>query len=224
MLSPTTLNLNDAIADLLKILPRLVGEDIDLAFVPAKRASLVYADRAQIEQVLMNLIVNARDAMPEGGKITIELKHQKLENREYRRRRGIIPANVMLAVSDTGCGMDAATQARVFEPFFTTKREGEGTGLGLATVYGIVKQSGGHISMGSEPAHGTVFKVYFPARADKNQVNQLPVAARRPSKGETVLVVEDEINLRKMIALPGPATSWISCVEATRGENMRWHW
>jgi PAS domain S-box-containing protein len=219
VLSPTTLNLNDAIADLLKILPRLVGEDIDLAFVPAKRASLVYADRAQIEQVLMNLIVNARDAMPDGGKITIELKHQKLENRDTRRRRGMIPGEyVMLAVSDTGCGMDAATQARVFEPFFTTKREGKGTGLGLATVYGIVKQSGGHISLYSEPAHGTVFKVYFPARAGKNQVNQLPVAARRPSMGETVLVVEDEIDLRKMIVRALERVGY-RVLEATGGEQ-----
>ena len=200
VLSPATLNLNDVVGDFSKMLPRLLGEDIDLAFIPSPQHALVYADRGQVEQVLMNLVVNARDAMPDGGKITIEIKLEKLEQRYARRRRGVIAGEyVMLAVTDTGRGMDAATQARIFEPFFTTKEEGKGTGLGLATAYGIVKQSGGHIVVYSEPGQGSTFKVYFPATAISRRPQQELVANTRLARGETVLVVEDESDLRTMI-------------------------
>jgi PAS domain S-box-containing protein len=200
VLSPVTLNLNQVVSDLSRILPRLLGEDVDLVFVPGEKLASVYADRGQVEQVLMNLIVNSRDAMPRGGKITLETKNQKLDEK-YTRRRGAIPGEyVMLAVTDTGCGMDAATMARIFEPFFTTKEEGKGTGLGLATAYGIVTQSGGHISVYSEPGQGTTFKVYFPAVSASKDSEKETTAASHVSRGETILVIEDEENVRDMTA------------------------
>jgi len=200
VLSPTALNLNTVVSDLSKILPRLIGEDIDLAFMPGEGLNSVYADRGQVEQVLMNLIVNARDAMPEGGKVTLETRNEKLDEKNARRRRGMLPGEyVMLAVTDTGCGMDAETQARMFEPFFTTKEEGKGTGLGLATVYGIVKQSGGHISVYSEPGRGTTFKVYLPAASAGKEKEGNTFSPNRLPRAETVMVVEDENDLRNMI-------------------------
>lgn len=200
VLTPTTLNLNNVISDLSKMLPRLIGEDVDLAFVPGEHLSSVYADRGQVEQVLMNLIVNARDAMPEGGKITVETRNKKLDEKYTRHRRGVIPGEyVMLAVTDTGTGMDTETKARIFEPFFTTKEEGKGTGLGLATVYGIVKQSGGHIAVYSEPGQGTTFKVYFPATSAEKKLDRQPAPVPYHANGETILVVEDEDDLRNMI-------------------------
>ncbi len=200
VLTPTTLNLNTVVSDLSKILPRLIGEDVDLAFAPGDRLHSVYADRGQVEQVLMNLIVNARDAMPEGGKVTLETRNEKLDEKNARRRRGMLPGEyVMLAVTDTGCGMDAETQARMFEPFFTTKEEGKGTGLGLATVYGIVKQSGGHISVYTEPGRGTTFKVYLPAATPGKEKEGNTFSPNRLPRAETIMVVEDENDLRNMI-------------------------
>jgi PAS domain S-box-containing protein len=200
VLMPATMDLNVVVADMSKILPRLIGEDIDLAFVPGTQLASIYADRGQLEQVLLNLIVNSRDAMPEGGKITIETRNEGLDEKYTRRRRGIVPGEyVMLAVTDTGCGMDQATQARMFEPFFTTKEEGKGTGLGLATVYGIVKQSGGHISVYSEPERGTTFKVYFPATSTVRESEQPGTSHNRLPRAETILVIEDENDLRHMI-------------------------
>ncbi len=199
VLTPTTLNLNTVISDFSKMLPRVLGEDIDLAFIPGKRLASAYADRGQVEQVLMNLIVNARDAMPEGGKITVETRNEKLDEKYIRHRRDVIPGEyVMLAVTDSGCGMDAATQARIFEPFFTTK-EGKGSGLGLATAYGIVKQSGGHIAVYSEPGKGTAFKVFFPATSPARKTEKELISSARASRGEIILVVEDEDDLRRMI-------------------------
>src|SRR5205807_8162355 len=197
VLTPATLDLNRVVSDLTKILPRLIGEDVDLAFVPGRPLASVYADRGQVEQVLMNLVVNARDAMPSGGKITLETGNKKLSEKYSRSRRGVIPGEyVMLAVTDTGCGMDDATQARIFEPFFTTKEEGKGTGLGLATVYGIVKQSGGHISVYSEPGRGSTFKVYLPPTDEvpacvRSAARPALPAAPPPGEGPTVLLVED---------------------------------
>jgi signal transduction histidine kinase/ActR/RegA family two-component response regulator len=200
VLTPTTLNLNSVISDLSKLLPRLIGEDVDLAFIPGDHLSSIYADRGQVEQVLMNLMVNARDAMPEGGKITVETRNKHLDEKYTRHRRGVVPGEyVMLAVTDTGSGMDAATKARIFEPFFTTKEEGKGTGLGLATVYGIVKQSGGHVTVYSEPGQGTAFKVYFPATSAGKKPDREPAATPYRAHGETLLVVEDENDLRNMI-------------------------
>jgi PAS domain S-box-containing protein len=200
VLTPATLDLNRVVSDLSKILPRLIGEDVDLAFVPGGPLASVYADRGQVEQVVMNLVVNSRDAMPKGGKITLETANRKLDGKYARHRRGVIPGEyVMLAVTDTGCGMDEATKTRLFEPFFTTKEEGKGTGLGLATVYGIVKQSGGHISVYSEPDQGTTFQVYFPATSIPQLPEREVALPNYTAHGETILVVEDETDLRKMI-------------------------
>ncbi len=200
VLTPTMLNLNTVISDFSKMLPRVLGEDIDMAFIPGKRLASAYADRGQVEQVLMNLIVNARDAMPEGGKITVETKNEKLDEKYIRHRRDVIPGEyVMLAVTDTGCGMDAGTQARIFEPFFTTKGENKGSGLGLATAYGIVKQSGGHITVYSEPGQGTTFKVFFPATSSERKAEKELLVSARASRGGIILVVEDEDDLRRLI-------------------------
>jgi two-component system, cell cycle sensor histidine kinase and response regulator CckA len=158
----------------------------------------VRADPAQIEQVIVNLVVNARDAMPEGGRITISTANVVLD--ELALGGGAAGSFVMLAVSDTGCGMDALTQSHAFEPFFTTKAQGKGTGLGLATVYGIMKQSDGHTAMDSAPGRGTTLRLYFP-RVDA-PVEERPAAAPEPSRRgtETILVVEDEAALRELVA------------------------
>lgn len=218
MLSPTTLNLNTVVADLSRILPRLLGEDVDLVFVPENALCSVCADRGQVEQVLMNLVVNARDAMPSGGKITIETTNETLDEK-YTRPRGVTPGDyVMLAVTDTGCGMDAATKARVFEPFFTTKEEGKGTGLGLATAYGIVKQSGGHIAVYSELNRGTTFKVYFPATSIVPSGEKEHVVPEYRPRGETILVVEDDDTVRDMIVQALERRGY-KVVQATSGEE-----
>lgn len=218
VLTPTTLSLNTVVADLSKILPRLLGEDVDLAFVPDQRLASICADRGQLEQVLMNLVVNSRDAMPDGGKITIETRTEVLDEK-YTRPRNVVPGEyVMLAVTDTGCGMDAATQARIFEPFFTTKEEGKGTGLGLATAYGIVKQSGGHIAVYSEPGQGTTFKVYFPIASSSTRTEQEHVTGSHEPHGETILVVEDEENVRDMIVQALRRKAY-NVMEASCGED-----
>ena len=163
VIQPVLLNLNALILNLEKMLKRLIGEDIDLATLLAPNLGLIKADPAQIEQVLMNLMVNARDAMPKGGQITIETHQAVIEEADRDTRQGATPGTyVTMSVSDTGCGMDPTTRARIFEPFFTTKEVGKGTGLGLATVYGIVKQSEGFIEVYSEPGQGSTFKVYLP--------------------------------------------------------------
>jgi PAS domain S-box-containing protein len=200
MLAPRIVNLNDVATENIKMLTRMIGEDIDLVMVPSPNLWPVRADAGQIEQVIMNLAVNARDAMPSGGKLTIETSNVSLDE-DYARIHAPLPAGdyVMVAISDTGNGMDNETQSHIFEPFFTTKGT-KGTGLGLSTVYGIVKQSGGYIWVHSEVGRGTTFKIYLPRVASPGET-AMPVAApveyRKVEPGtETILLVEDEANLR----------------------------
>jgi CheY-like chemotaxis protein len=181
-------------------LRRLLGEDIDLAVRSREGLGRVRADPGQIEQVILNLAINARDAMPRGGRLTIETGNIELDETYARHRAEVRPGpHVMLAVTDTGVGMDAATLARLFEPFFTTKEPGTGTGLGLATVYGIVKQSGGHIAAYSEAGRGATFKVYLPRVETALEAGERVPAAMPPALGsETVLLVEDEPDVREL--------------------------
>jgi two-component system, cell cycle sensor histidine kinase and response regulator CckA len=189
------LDLNVVVADLDRMLRRLIGEHIALATVLAPNLSRVRADPSQVEQVVVNLVVNARDAMPDGGRLTIETANVDLDEGWAEEHLGAVAGPyAMLAVTDTGTGMDAAVRAHLFEPFFTTKEVGKGTGLGLATVYGIVKQSGGYISVYTEPGHGSSFKVYLPRIADGATAPAAPPPSPlAPTRGsETVLVVEDD--------------------------------
>jgi PAS domain S-box-containing protein len=201
VVSPRVLRLNELITDLVKLLRRLLGEDVTIATALTPDCGPVKADPGQLEQVIVNLSVNARDAMPNGGRLMLETKNVHLDG-DYPTERVTIPAGryVMLAVSDTGTGMDAKTKARIFEPFFTTKPVGKGTGLGLATVYGVVQQSGGYIWLYTEPGHGTSFKIYLP-RVDAVETEAAAEAslAGALDGSETVLVTEDEEAVRQII-------------------------
>jgi two-component system cell cycle sensor histidine kinase/response regulator CckA len=198
---PQTMDLNAIVVETEKLLGRLIGEHIEFFTALDPALGNVRVDPLQIEQVLVNLILNARDAMPQGGKLTIETSNIELEEK-HKSKRSIIPAGryVMFAVTDTGCGMDEETQSRIFEPFYTTKELGKGTGLGLATVYGIVKQSGGFIWVYSELGCGTTFKVYLPRFDDTNVRARSSKQQMEASKGtETILLVEDAEPLRTLI-------------------------
>ena len=199
ILQPRPLSLNDIVSSTEKMLRRVLGEDIELTLLPARGLGSAHVDQGQVEQVIMNLVVNARDAMPTGGKLTIETANVDLDEGYAAEHAGVTPGPyVVVVVSDTGVGMDQATQARIFEPFFTTKELGKGTGLGLSTVFGIVRQSGGHIWIYSEPGHGTAFKVYFP-RTDRVAAvlpTDPPTTARRGT--ETILLVEDDERVRAL--------------------------
>lgn len=203
VLEPKVLNLNDVVSESSRMLARLIGEDIRLRTVLSEELHLIRVDPGQLEQVIMNLAVNSRDAMPNGGQLTIETANVEIDERyaysHWEIRSGTY---VMLAVSDTGHGMDDATRARIFEPFFSTKPSDRGTGLGLATVYGIVKQSGGNIGVYSEPNYGTVIKVYFPV-VEKSSTNlDLPVEIPTALEGsETILMVEDDAAVRSLARL-----------------------
>jgi CheY-like chemotaxis protein len=198
VLHPQRLDLNQVVANLDKMLRRIIGEDIDLVTILGPELGAVMADPGQIEQVIMNLVVNARDAMPQGGNLTIETANADLDEAYARKRVQVQPGPyVMLAVSDTGVGLDRDSLDRIFEPFFTTKEAGKGTGLGLATVYGIVKQSGGYVGVYSEVGHGTTFKIYLPRLEEAAGAGPPAAGTAELRRGrETLLLVEDADLLR----------------------------
>jgi CheY-like chemotaxis protein len=193
--------LNSVVADIENMLRHLIGEDVELVTTLQPDLGRVKVDPGQIEQVIMNLVVNARDAMPQGGKLLIETSDVEIDEDYVRSHAPMVPGKyVMMAVSDSGCGMDLETQAHIFEPFFTTKEEGRGTGLGLATVYGIVKQSGGFIWVYSEPGRGSTFKIYFPRVEEVGPTAKTAkVRPKRVEGSKTVLVVEDEAGVRSLV-------------------------
>lgn len=193
------LDLNIVIAEVSRMLPRLIGEDIQFAFIPGDDLGVVKADPVQIEQIVMNLATNARDAMPQGGRFTIETSKFHMDDTNLMRHSIMPPGEyVSMIVSDSGLGIPRDQLAHIFEPFFTTKEAGKGTGLGLATVYGIVKQSGGFIWVYSETGLGTTFKIYLPRAVQKNEVISPAVLTETPRGSETVLLVEDEASVREL--------------------------
>ncbi len=202
VLEPSVMDLNAVLADMDKMLRRVIGEDVVLVTALDPALGRVKADRGQVEQVIMNLAVNARDAMPKGGKLTLETRNIEIDASYVASHPDASTGpHVMLAVSDTGGGIPAAVLPRIFEPFFTTKERGKGTGLGLATVYGIVKQSGGHVSAYSEPGRGAAFKVYLRRVDGKVDTRVRPAPSATPVVGtETILVVEDEAPVRKLLS------------------------
>ncbi|MEX2222852.1 MAG: ATP-binding protein [Candidatus Rokuibacteriota bacterium] len=198
VLAPAVLDLNEVIVGMTDILQRLIGEQVELDFRPGEDVGTVKVDRGQLEQVIVNLVVNARDAMPDGGRITIATSPADPDEMRTGPARAAPGRHVTLVVADTGTGMDAHTQARIFEPFFTTKEPGKGTGLGLATVYGIVQQSEGHIRVASEVGDGTTFTISLPRVEDAAAAAAAPTAP--PARGsETVLIVEDEDEVRALV-------------------------
>ncbi|MGC2171086.1 MAG: PAS domain S-box protein [Candidatus Sulfotelmatobacter sp.] len=200
-IQPRVLDLNERLRDISKLLRPLLGEDVEILIVPKTPSAIVEADPGQLDQIVVNLAVNARDAMPHGGKLILETGAVKFDETFAEQQHAIEPGKyVMLTVSDTGSGMDEAIVSRIFEPFFTTKEAGKGTGLGLATVYGIVKQSGGHILVYSEPGHGTTFKIYLPSAEHKIGVGSKPESETVSPKrhGSTILLVEDDEIMRSL--------------------------
>ena len=219
-LEARTLHFNALVLQLEKMLRRLIGEDIELVTIPAAAEDTVEGDAGRLEQVIMNVAVNARDAMPGGGKLTLETGTAYLDESFTARQLGVTPGRyVTLAITDTGTGMDEETLSHVFEPFFTTKSTGRGTGLGLATAYGIIRQSRGAIRISSELGKGTVARIYLPMAEAKPQVpsEEAPVA-QAPSGVETILLVEDETRVRKLIFDVLRARGY-KVLEATRGEE-----
>jgi two-component system cell cycle sensor histidine kinase/response regulator CckA len=195
------LDLNAVLSDMERMLRRVIGEDIELTTSLDPGLWRTKADPGQIEQAIMNLVVNARDAMPRGGRLTLETGNAELDEKFAKQYATIVAGpHVMLAVSDTGVGMDAELQTRLFEPFFTTKERGKGTGLGLSTTYGIVKQSGGSIWVYSEPGHGSTFKIYLPRCEEPLDTREAALPATVSLTGtETVLLVEDEPEVRRLV-------------------------
>jgi CheY-like chemotaxis protein len=198
VISPKVLDLNALIAAQTEMLKRLIPENIELRFMPGDALGRVRVDPGQVEQIVMNLVINARDATPNGGTILLETSNAELDQKDCGLQH---PAQsgryVMIAVSDSGCGMSAETQAHIFEPFFTTKEQGKGTGLGLAIVFGIVKQSGGYIFLHSEPDHGSTFKIYLPQVEAADQTEDDESSDRSFRGNETILLVEDEDAVRE---------------------------
>lgn len=196
---PKMLDLNSVIGNLETMLRRLLGEKIELLSLPGPGLGRVRSDAAQIEQVIVNLAMNARDAMPNGGKFVIETANVEIDVENAGKRVAVDPGSyVMIAVSDTGCGMDAETRSRLFEPFFTTKEKGKGSGLGLSIVYGIIKQNQGHITVYSQVDCGTIFEIYLPRAKDAVEVVHRGRTTRPPKGSETILLVDDEEGVRKL--------------------------
>jgi two-component system cell cycle sensor histidine kinase/response regulator CckA len=223
LLQPVQLNLNQVAEGVEKMLRRILGEDIDFVQVLAPDLGVVRADPGQIEQVLMNLVVNARDAMADGGKLTIETSNVQLDE-EYAAHHVAVKSGpyVRLAVTDTGCGMDEQTKTQVFEPFFTTKKVGKGTGLGLSTVYGIVKQSGGNIWVHSELGRGTTFEIHLPRELSvKMTSTRLRAIVEQATGTETILVVEDEEAMRRVVTRSLEASGYKVLAAATGDEALR---
>ncbi len=221
--SPRVLDLDSTVEGMLKMLRRLIGEDLDLAWIPGRNLWPVRVDPSQIDQILANLCVNARDAITGPGKVTIETSNVKLDEAYCAGHPGYVPGSyVLLAVSDDGCGMDKETLARVFEPFFTTKEVGRGTGLGLATVYGIVKQNNGFINVYSEPGHGTTFRMYLPRHTGTGAGQQPEVAEEPVGRGqEVILLVEDEAALLRMGTSMLERQGYTVLAASTPGEALR---
>ena len=226
VMQPRVMSVNSVIAQTEKMLRRLIGEDVELQFGLSADAGNIKADPGHVEQAIVNLAVNARDAMPLGGRLGIETANVHLDENYARTHMGVTPGEfVMIAVSDNGTGMDAETRRRIFEPFFTTKEKGKGTGLGLATVYGIIKQAGGDIWVYSEPGRGTTFKLYFPRVSEAAAEAAATEAAADGGATETILVVEDEKAVRdltvRMLERLGyrilTAASGAEAIEISRG-------
>jgi two-component system cell cycle sensor histidine kinase/response regulator CckA len=220
VLQPRVINLNSVVEEMGKLIPRLIGEDVELVVRTATDLGAIRADASQMEQIIMNLAVNARDAMPNGGRLIIETANADLDRAYNTVHPAMQSGNyVLLAVSDSGIGMDAETQAHIFEPFFTTKEQGKGTGLGLSTVYGVVKQSGGFIWVYSELGKGTSFKIYLP-RVDQ-PVEQGEAAlpfVEAPRGTETVLLAEDEQDVRD-VAREFLESAGYTVIQARDGED-----
>jgi CheY-like chemotaxis protein len=215
-----TISLNELLLQMEKMVRRLIGEDIDLVTLPAASPDTVVCDPGRLDQVILNLVVNARDAMPKGGKLTIETGNTHVVKGQLEAPLSVLPGRyVTLSVTDTGVGMDAETRGHLFEPFFTTKHPGRGTGLGLATAYGMVHQIGGDIAVVSEPGRGAAVQIFLPLAKEKGKASK----GKAPSNaalagGETILVVEDDARVRKLIAgvLRGHG---YTVVEAAPGED-----
>lgn len=220
VLQPKILDLNQLVVNLDKMFRRLIGEDIELFTKIDEKLGKIKADPSQIEQVILNLVVNARDAMPKGGKLTIETGNAELDEHYIRSHLGVKAGHyVMISISDTGVGMSPEVKERIFEPFFTTKEKGRGTGLGLSTVYGIVKQSEGYIWVYSEPGQGTTFKIYFPMIEDVVESFEMTTDSIKTVQGtETILLVEDEEMVRGLVRMVLERNGY-HVLEASSGEN-----
>ena len=222
-ISPKVLDLNETVEEMLKMLHRLIGEDIDLSWRPGSNLWYIHIDPAQVDQLLANLTVNARDAISDVGKLTIETRNVVFDEAYCANNPGFIPGNfVLLAVSDNGCGMDKETQENLFEPFFTTKEVGKGTGLGLATVFGIVKQNNGFINVYSEPNQGTSFRIYLPRySAPVEQVREPDQIEQTSRENETILLVEDEPSILKMTEMMLERLGYQVAAARTPGEAVQ---
>ncbi len=221
--APIVLDLNETVEGMLKMIRRLVGEDIDLAWLPGGNLGRIFIDSSQVDQILANLCVNARDAITDTGKITIETDNIVFDEKYCALHAGFVPGEyILLAVSDDGSGMDTETIGHLFEPFFTTKETGKGTGLGLATVYGIVKQNNGFIKVYSEPGHGTTFKIYLPQHASKAAPQTEKEQAASPTAGRgTILLVEDEPSILEMATLMLDGMGYAVIAAGTPGKAIR---